>query len=128
MAAQGDLAIVLTAHLPFIRHPEHRYHLEENWLYEAITATYLPLLSVFRGLQRDQVPFRISLSLSPPLVTMLRDDLLKLRYAGYLDRLQRLGDRELRRTAGDPTFAPLARFYAERLRALKALYGQIQRG
>src|SRR5262249_19791920 len=62
----GELAFVLHAHLPFIRHPEHRYHLEENWLYEAVTATYLPLLEIFRNLSRDRVPFRFSMSLSPP--------------------------------------------------------------
>jgi 1,4-alpha-glucan branching enzyme len=123
--AGGDLAFVLHAHLPFIRHPEHRYHLEENWLYEATTATYLPLLEVFRGLARDRVPFRFSLSLSPPLVSMLRDDLLKTRYAAYLDRLLALGDLELRRTANDPTFHRLARFYADRFGRLKALYDHL---
>ncbi len=124
--AGGDLAFVLHAHLPFIRHPEHRYHLEENWLYEATTATYLPLLEIFRNLLRDGVRFRFSISLSPPLVTMLRDDLLKMRYAAYLDRLLRLGDDELRRTQGDPTFHNLARYYRDRFGRLKALYDLIQ--
>ena len=36
--ARGYLALVLHAHLPFVRHPEHQYFLEENCLYEAITA------------------------------------------------------------------------------------------
>jgi 1,4-alpha-glucan branching enzyme len=124
--ALGDLALVLHAHLPFIRHPEHRYHLEENWLYEATTATYLPLLEVFRNLARDGVPYRFTLSLSPPLVHMLRDDLLKMRYAAYLDRLLRLGDDELRRTQHDGTFHRLARHYADRFGRLKALYDQIR--
>ena len=66
----GTLAIVLHAHLPYIRHPEHRYHLEENWLYEATVATYLPLLEVFRGLETDRVPWRLTLSMSPPLRTI----------------------------------------------------------
>src|SRR6185436_3659716 len=101
--SKGYLSIVLHAHLPFVRHPEHRYFLEENWLYEAITATYLPLLEVWQGLRRDQIPFRVTMSFSPPLVTMLRDDVLKLRYAAYLDRLIRLGDDELRRNAHDST-------------------------
>src|SRR6266567_1403879 len=95
----GDLAFVLHAHLPFIRHPEHRYHLEENWLYEATTATYLPLLDAFRGLTR---------------------------YAAYLDRMLRLADSELRRTEGDPTFHKLARFYADRFGRLKALYDELR--
>jgi len=122
----GDLALVLHAHLPFIRHPEHRYHLEENWLYEATLATYLPLLEVLRGLEHDRVPWRMTLSMSPPLCSMLRDDLLKTRTAAYLDRTLRLGDAEVRRTAGDATFQPLARWYHERFTRLKALYDAIQ--
>jgi 1,4-alpha-glucan branching enzyme len=122
----GDLAFVLHAHLPFIRHPEHRYHLEENWLYEATAATYLPLIEVFRSLVADGVPFRFSLSMSPPLTTMLRDDLLKTRFGEYLERLVRLGEAEVRRTADQPTFQRLARFYADRFGRLKALYDQLR--
>ena len=43
-AARGDLLLLLHAHLPYAP-PEIPYHLEENWLYEAITATYLPLIA-----------------------------------------------------------------------------------
>jgi 1,4-alpha-glucan branching enzyme len=126
--AAGYLALVLHAHLPYVRHPEHRYFLEENWLYEAITATYLPLLEVWQGLARDGVPFKVTMSISPPLVSMLRDDVLKLRYAGYLDRLQQLASDEKRRTAGlaDPTFHRLAWWYAERFARLKSIYDAIQ--
>ena len=42
----GYLALVLHAHLPFVRHPEHEKFLEENWLFEAITETYPPLIQV----------------------------------------------------------------------------------
>ena len=38
--ASGYLALVLHAHLPFVRHPEHEYFLEEDWLFEAISETY----------------------------------------------------------------------------------------
>src|SRR5262245_38342643 len=126
MAPIGSLAMVLHAHLPYIRHPEHRYHLEENWLYEAVTATYLPLLELWRGLVRDGVSFRVTMSMSPPLCEMLRDDLLKGRTAAYLDRLVDLGEKEQGRTAGDPTFARLAHFYWERFSRLKALYDEIR--
>ena len=125
---KGDLVLVLHAHLPFVRHPEHRYHLEENWLYEATAATYLPLLEVFRGLARDGVPFRVTLSLSPTLCSMLRDDLLKGRCAAYLDRMLQLGDQEIARTAGEPALCDLVRFYRERFGRLKALYDEVQKG
>src|SRR5438093_616159 len=123
--ARGYLVLVLHAHLPFVRHPEHSYFLEENWLYEAITATYLPLLEVWQGLERDGIPFRITMSMSPPLVSMLRDDTLKQRYAAYLDRLQDLGRDEVRRLSGDATFEPIARYYVERFSRLKVLYDGI---
>jgi 1,4-alpha-glucan branching enzyme len=45
-AAKGYLAIVLHAHLPFVRHPEYEEFLEEDWLFEAITETYIPLIQI----------------------------------------------------------------------------------
>ena len=63
---KGYLALVLHAHLPFVRHPEENFFLEENWLYEAITETYIPLLDVFERLTRDGVTFRITMSMTPP--------------------------------------------------------------
>ena len=65
MTAKAYLLLVLHAHLPYVRHPEHDRFLEEDWLFEALSGTYLPLLDVLEGLQRDHVPFRLTLSLSP---------------------------------------------------------------
>jgi len=109
--ASGCLCIVLHAHLPFVRHPEHEDFLEEDWLYEAISETYLPLLLVLDQLVEDRVPFRLTLTLSPTLVAMLGDELLISRYARRLDRLCELAAREVARTARDATFGPLALFY-----------------
>ncbi len=74
---KGYLCLVLHAHLPFVRHPEEEYFLEENWLYEAITETYIPLIQVFEGLVRDGVDFRLTMSLTPTLCSMLEDPLLQ---------------------------------------------------
>jgi 1,4-alpha-glucan branching enzyme len=98
---KGYLCIVLHAHLPYIRHPEYNYFLEENWLYEAITETYIPLLDIFEKLISDKVDFRITLSLSPTLVEMLNDDLLRERYKKYIDNLIALTEKELFRTKGE---------------------------
>lgn len=35
----GYVALVLHAHLPYVRHPESDYVLEEEWLHEAIIET-----------------------------------------------------------------------------------------
>ncbi|MCB9764751.1 MAG: DUF1957 domain-containing protein [Alphaproteobacteria bacterium] len=97
----GALCLVLHAHLPFVRHPEYPDFLEEDWLYEAITETYLPLLEVYEGLWRDGVDFRISMTLSPPLVEMLADPLLQDRYAERLGSLIQLAREEQGRSEGE---------------------------
>lgn len=110
-AARGYLTLVLHAHLPFVRHPEYESFLEETWLFEAITDTYIPLLRVFEGLVADEVPFRVTLSISPPLIAMLQDRFLQERYLAHLTKMEALGDREILRTQGKPQFLDVARMY-----------------
>ncbi|GIX05981.1 MAG: glycoside hydrolase family protein [Candidatus Poribacteria bacterium] len=109
--AQGYVALVLHAHLPFVRHPEFPRFMEEDWLFEAITETYLPLLEVMEGLERDGVPFRLTMSLTPPLIAMLTDELLQKRYEAYLDARIELATNEMRRLRGSKEFYPLAEMY-----------------
>ncbi|OJH38112.1 glycoside hydrolase family 57 protein [Cystobacter ferrugineus] len=118
----GSLAIILHAHLPFVRHPEYENFLEEDWLYEAISETYLPLLLVFDRLAEEDVPFRLTLTLTPTLVTMLRDELLMSRYAQRLERLCELGAREVHRTRNDPVFGRLARFHRDHFESLRQAF------
>jgi 1,4-alpha-glucan branching enzyme len=119
---QGSLCLVLHAHLPFVRHPEYDEFLEEDWLYEAISETYLPLLQVFDRLTQERVPYKVTLTLTPTLVSMLRDELLMARYARRLDKLCELADKEVDRTRGDAAFAKLARFYREHLYDLRRAF------
>ena len=116
---QGYLSLVLHAHLPFVRHPEYEEFLEEDWVYEAITETYLPLLITFDRLRRDEVPFRLTLTLSSPLISMLRDELLMSRYAKRIDRLCELADKEVERLKNDAACRALAVFYRERFQTLR---------
>lgn len=113
MKSAGYVALVLNAHLPFVRNPEYPTFLEERWLFEALSETYLPLLRVFRSLETDGIPFKLTLSISPTLCAMLGDALLGERYVAYLDTQIALGEREAARTAGDPVFGPLARMYLD---------------
>src|ERR1044071_2530195 len=94
----GYLSLVLHAHLPFVRHPERARSLEENWLFEAITETYIPLLQILEGWQRDGMMAPLSLTLTPTLCAMLRDPLLQARYTRHLENLIELMDKEIHRT------------------------------
>ena len=109
----GHLVLFLHAHLPYVRDPEEENGLAETWFYEAVTETYIPLLSVAEGWLRDRLPARLTVSLSPPLLEMLRDDLLVTRYIDRMHALLELADSEVRRTKDDERF----RFTAEMNRA-----------
>src|SRR5690349_9549998 len=95
---QGYLSLILHAHLPFVRHPDHEKFLEESWFYEAITESYIPLLQMFDGWHADGMKARLTMTLTPTLCAMLRDDLLQTRYARHLENLIQLVENEVLRT------------------------------
>ncbi len=120
----GSLALILHGHLPFVRHPEHEDFLEEDWLFEAISETYLPLLRLMRRLADEGVNFRLSLSLTPTLCAMLRDELLQRRYLRHLERLIGLARAEIQRHRDHPQLSRLARFHAEFFEEARSFYDE----
>ncbi len=111
MNTQGYLAIILHAHLPFVRHPEYDHFFEENWLFEAITECYIPLIKTLDRLEKDDVNYRLTLSLSPTLISMLGDKLLQERYVLHLGKQMELAEKEIIRTRKDKQLHSLASWY-----------------
>ena len=122
---QGFLALVLHAHLPYVRHPEHPAFLEEDWFYEAITETYIPLIELFSGLVGDRVPFRITMTITPPLAGMLADPLLQERYVRHIEKLIELAEKEVERTRWMPQFHPAALRYLHNFREARHLFADV---
>ncbi|PYK08173.1 MAG: DUF1957 domain-containing protein [Verrucomicrobia bacterium] len=118
----GSLALILHAHLPFVRHPEHEHFLEEEWFFEAITESYIPLLRVMQRLVDDSVPFKLTMSLTPTLCAMLQDPLLRDRYVQHLDLLIDLAAREQKRNRKHPQLRELADFYSKMFREIRAFF------
>jgi 1,4-alpha-glucan branching enzyme len=97
--------------------------MEEDWFFEALTETYVPIVRVLDGLLRDGVDYRLTLTLSPPLVSMMTDELLLGRYHRHLDALVELARREMERTRNwQPQFQELARFYHDELRDVRRIF------
>ena len=115
----GYLSLILHAHLPFVRHPEHERFMEENWLFEAITETYVPLIQIMDGWLHDGVDTRMTLTLTPTLCSMLRDPLLRDRYERHLNGLIELADKEIHRTHWDRAFHDLAWLYHNRFTTVR---------
>ena len=116
---QGYLTLLLHAHLPFVRHPEHSRFMEEEWLFEAITETYVPLINMMDGLLRDGVDFRLTMTLSPPLCSMLADPMLQDRYVQHISRLIELAQKEVNRTRSQTEFHELAWHYHHKFHAAR---------
>ena len=118
----GKLFLLLHAHLPFVRNPSYDRFLEENWLFEALTETYLPLVQTLSRLAEKGIPGTINLSVSPTLLAMLSDPLLLNRYSVHLQKLQELAKKELHRLADDYEKLQVAQFYASRMMELAELW------
>jgi 1,4-alpha-glucan branching enzyme len=110
---KGFLLFVLHAHLPYVRHPEYDRFLEECWFLEAVTETYIPLIKFFDRLHAEEVPFKLTLSISPPLANMMEDPLLRQRCVRHLDMLIDLADQECERTREWSDVNFLSRMYRQ---------------
>src|SRR5574344_1462168 len=119
---KGYLSLVLHAHLPFVRHPEYPDFLEEDWFYEALTETYLPLVDMFERLYEENIDFRITMSLTPTLCAMLADDLLITRYKNHLNKLLDLSEKEIIRTKYNEAQNLTAKMYNEKYIRYKYIF------
>ncbi len=121
-STRGVLSLVLHGHLPFVRHPEIERFLEEDWFYEALFETYLPLLEMLERLEAENIPAPLTLSLSPTLLSMMMDPLLQKRAAAHMDRLLGLAEKESLRVQFFPAFQPAVRMYQARFQKYRDLY------
>ena len=111
---KGYVCFILHAHLPFVHHPESEDYLEEQWLFEAISETYIPLLKNFKKLEDEKVNFRVTMSMTPPLLSMLDNKMLQKRYMKYLKQHIELSKKELIRNKGNDKVCELAKYYLDR--------------
>src|SRR5512137_3016281 len=85
----GSFCLVLHGHLPYVlRHGIWPHG--EDWLYEAATETYLPLLAVLDECMFLNARPRITVGLTPILLEQLAHDAFKDGLDHYLeDRIER---------------------------------------
>lgn len=107
----GNLLLILHAHLPYVRHPEFDRFLEERWFFEAVVETYIPLIKFFDKLEQEGTPFKLTLSISPPLANMMEDPLLRQRCLRHLDISIALAEKETERTRGHDGLHFLSQMY-----------------
>ena len=108
--ARGDLAIVLHSHMPYVE-GFGTYPFGEEWLFDAIIRSYLPVLEVARGL---------TMTVTPVLADQLEDPGLDARFRAWAGEYrvascERDAD-EMPVNEGEPAYDAACRSEAERYR------------
>jgi 1,4-alpha-glucan branching enzyme len=99
---RGAFTFMLHSHLPYVRENGTWPHGEE-WLYEALAETYLPLLDTVAGLAASGLRGGITIGLTPILCEQLADALVLERSAAYL------ADRQARAARDEARYGEAAR-------------------
>ena len=89
----GQLAIILHAHLPYVRKNE-KNSLEEDWLFQAILECYIPLLQAIESsLKENPLNTKLTISLSPTLLSLLNNNQIQETFPGWIKtRIEFLND------------------------------------
>lgn len=87
MAIKGYFTFVLHSHLPYvIAHGKWPHGLD--WLNEATSETYIPLLDIFNQLVAEGVMPKVIIGLTPVLTEQLSDPSFKEEFKAYLNQKQ----------------------------------------
>ncbi len=84
MSSLGAFTFVLHSHLPYARLAGRWPHGEE-WIHEAATETYIPLLQTLYDLKAEGINFKLTLGLTPILAEQLADADVLDHLGQYLD-------------------------------------------
>ena len=84
MSALGAFTFVLHSHLPYARLAGRWPHGEE-WIHEAASETYIPLLQTLYDLKEEGVPYRLTVGITPILAEQLADADVLDHFDQYLD-------------------------------------------
>ncbi len=105
------LVIVLVAHQPYVRELSENHAAEKELIFSAINDTYLPLLKMCSRLEKDSIPFKIQLCISPTVCEQLSDSVLIERYCEWMDKLIDFAEAECSRNSSNNEKLMLSKAY-----------------
>ncbi|MEO0414745.1 MAG: 1,4-alpha-glucan branching protein domain-containing protein [Verrucomicrobiota bacterium] len=114
-------AIVLHAHVPWVRNPSGEWCLEEDWFFQNTVESYLPLFERLFQMREEGTPWALTIDFSPTLLAMLQDRIMIRRLLSFFDRTIKLAEAEMERHGAGPE-GDLAEFYRDRYRRLRRLF------
>ncbi len=115
----GGFTFVLHSHLPYCRNAGRWPHGEE-WIHEAASETYIPLLDALYDLRQEGCPFKLTLGITPVLVEQLADPLVVDHLVEFIEDkiLRAQADVNRFEKADEGHLSYLAKFYLDRYRSI----------
>src|SRR5215813_12345460 len=101
VSAIGAFTFVLHSHLPYARMAGRWPHGEE-WIHEAATETYLPLLQALYDLKEEGVKYKITIGITPILAEQLADSDVLRNLDLYIDDKIERARKDLERFTATP--------------------------
>ncbi len=112
MSAIGAFTFVLNSHLPYARLAGRWPHGEE-WIHEAASETYVPLLNTLNDLKAEKIGCKLTLGITPILAEQLADDLVLEHFEQYLDNRIEAAERDILHFESDDHKDDHLRYLAE---------------
>lgn len=100
MPAIGGFTFVLHSHLPYARLAGRWPHGEE-WIHEAASETYIPLLNALYDLRAEGIQYRLTIGITPVLAEQLADADICDHFDEYLDDKIARAKQDILRFRGD---------------------------
>ena len=100
MSAIGAFTFVLHSHLPYARLAGRWPHGEE-WIHEAASETYIPLLNALYDLKEAGTKFKLTIGITPVLAEQINDETVKDHLDEYLEDKIARAKQDILRFRGD---------------------------
>jgi 1,4-alpha-glucan branching enzyme len=108
----GVFAVMLHSHIPYCR-KSGVWPAGEEWLFEAMNETYIPLLRAVRSLYFDGIHPRIMVGLVPILMEQLCDEYMKDRFCAYMEDKINRARNDVARFHAEPLMRQVARYWQD---------------
>lgn len=102
--SEKKLLFVFNTSQEYIKHTgadAEKFAAEQSYLFETISNVYLPLLKMLEKFDREKLPVKFAVVLTPVLCTLLEDPDVQQQYVDWLDKKIEFGKKELERVAGN---------------------------
>ena len=108
----GYFGLVLHGHIPWCKR-SGTWPAGEEWLFEAMHETYIPMLNILRELKNEEIKTAITINITPILAEQLADEYMKHRFEEYMNDLISRATKDIERSQNSKK-KNLAEFYKQR--------------